>query len=296
MKKLVLCLSLTLLLCFSSYGVQEPEFGRAINLNHPLADGLVGLWILNEGIGNIANDLSPNSNTGTLYGFLHPAGPNSGWHPSPWGQHLRFDGWQDYVLTSDIPQVNTHQFLTVCVRFRTDILNNYNVILHKGYQNESERWGFMIGGGALGGTDDMIIVMANGANAYGYTTDNWLVAGVWYHAAMVFDGTGGINSQRLKFYIDGVQKTLIYSAGGIPTTTSSNTQGVRFGFYMDSGFGTYYWEGSIKDIWIYDRVLRPREIREIYHDPYQIFLDDDIASTWAAIQAGVSGGQVIMIQ
>lgn len=41
----------------------------------------------------------------------------------------------------------------------------------------------------------------------------------WHHYCMVFDGTVTGNSNRLKGYVDGVQKTLTFGGGSIPATT-----------------------------------------------------------------------------
>ena len=48
--------------------ILKPPKGAMLNRGHPLARGLVGCWLMNEGGGNIVNDLSGNGNTGTLIG------------------------------------------------------------------------------------------------------------------------------------------------------------------------------------------------------------------------------------
>jgi hypothetical protein len=50
----------------SSYWNTKPPVGSQINFGHPLSKGLVGCWLMNEGGGPTANDLSGNKNKGIL--------------------------------------------------------------------------------------------------------------------------------------------------------------------------------------------------------------------------------------
>ena len=44
----------------------KPPLGARLIPGHPLANGLVGCWLMNEGSGNKVYDLSGNGNSGTL--------------------------------------------------------------------------------------------------------------------------------------------------------------------------------------------------------------------------------------
>ena len=46
----------------------KPPIGATLDKSHPLADGLVGAWLMNEGGGLVAHDLSGNGNDGTFGG------------------------------------------------------------------------------------------------------------------------------------------------------------------------------------------------------------------------------------
>jgi len=50
--------------------VLKPVRGIRLNKSHPLARGLVGYWLLNEGSGNKVFDLSGNGKTGTINGTI----------------------------------------------------------------------------------------------------------------------------------------------------------------------------------------------------------------------------------
>ena len=92
MKKLLTILMLICLFAGSVSGQwiwqQKPMLGQQIN--HLKAKGLVGYWLMNEGLGNVVNDLSGNNNPGTLVADTH-------WVPGKFGPCLSFDGTGDYV-------------------------------------------------------------------------------------------------------------------------------------------------------------------------------------------------------
>jgi hypothetical protein len=70
------------------WNMTKPPLGAKINFAHPLAKGIVGCWLLNEGMGDKVYDLSGNGNTGTLANFSHPATVTSGWNPGKFGKTL----------------------------------------------------------------------------------------------------------------------------------------------------------------------------------------------------------------
>ena len=73
-------------------GVMKPLFGTPLNLGHPLAQGLVGSWLLNEGSGNKAYDSSGQVNHGTLVNISNPPTSTSGWAAGAYGGGLLFNG------------------------------------------------------------------------------------------------------------------------------------------------------------------------------------------------------------
>lgn len=70
-------------------------------------------------------------------------------------------------------------------------------------------------------------IIRNPLNTYGFAT-NVLPLNTWTHVAMVFDGTRPSNAQRLRLYINGVQRTLTFS-GTIPSRTEQNNTPLKIG-------------------------------------------------------------------
>ena len=90
--------------------ILKPPKGAMLNRGHPLALGLVGCWLMNEGGGNIVNDLSGNGNTGVF------VGDGVSWSAGKYGPGISLAGSDDYVslgtnacILGSIPQ-----FTVVC--------------------------------------------------------------------------------------------------------------------------------------------------------------------------------------
>ena len=92
----------------------------------------------------------------------------------------------------------------------------------------------------------------------GITATGLLSAGVWGPWAMVFDGAGATNDDRLKIYFDGSsQGALTFGNGDIPTTMPDAGAAV-----VEIGKHNYF-DGVIDDVRIYDRVLSSAEITSV---------------------------------
>ena len=59
-------------------GIQKPLLGKQINWSNPLAKGLVGCWVMNEGSGLFVNDYSGNGIHFTMQGTTLPAWSDNG--------------------------------------------------------------------------------------------------------------------------------------------------------------------------------------------------------------------------
>lgn len=64
-------------------------------------------------------------------------------------------------------------------------------------------------------------IIRNPTNTYGYA-NNVLPLNTWTHIAMVYDGNQNTNANKLKLFINGVQRTLTFS-GTIPSRTENNS-------------------------------------------------------------------------
>jgi len=90
----------------------------------------------------------------------------------------------------------------------------------------------------------------------------------WYHVAVVFDGGGAANADRLKFYVDGLQLTLNFPATAIPTSLINSTAPFQIGGNTDLG---RHLPGQIAEVRAYNRALRSDEIVQDYQVPLAPF-------------------------
>jgi hypothetical protein len=119
-------------------------------------------------------------------------------------------------------------------------------------------------GGAGGGDNDDIYCSVNTGSgaAAGYSTGDIISTGTSYHCAMVFDGGGAANADRLKLYIDGSEQTLTFS-GTIPATRQENADDIILGANISAAGREF--DGTINDVRIYNRALSEDEINDIYN-------------------------------
>lgn len=101
------------------------------------------------------------------------------------------------------------------------------------------------------------IMPSSGANAV--TTAGSFPSNAWNHLAFVFDGTGAANTDRLKLWVNGVQKTLSFT-GTIPALPGDNTGACYIGTF-DSNVPNTFLKGTVDDLVIITgRALTQSEI------------------------------------
>jgi len=89
------------------------------------------------------------------------------------------------------------------------------------------------------------------------TTD--LAAGTWYHIAVVYDDSD--TGQEVKIYINASENATDSYSGGMTDATTAN---FAIGSEYNAGSATRPYDGLIDEVAIFDRVLSPAEVTEIY--------------------------------
>lgn len=114
-------------------------------------------------------------------------------------------------------------------------------------------------------SDELIIYVAtsliDAGVTFGLTTDANLVTGTWYHLVLIYDGTLSGNANRLKLYINGVQKTLSFT-GTIPASLQNSSADLKFGKF--GGSLTRYFNGAFDEASIASRAWTAAEVAELY--------------------------------
>lgn len=214
----------------------KPAPGAQIDYSHPLARGLVGCWLFNEGSGVRANDLA-QVNNGVLTGGCTRD-----------GQSLLFNGSSGYVDAGAGKSLAVTGDQTLVARIQNSIAN----------------WGRIINRMAIGSPYPgyQFILWTDGRLAYGceggwvQSTSSWN-DGRWHD--VVVSQKGGVAS----FYGDGRSDGV--AAAGIPTDGGVNLYIGRW----SSG----YFTGRIQYSLIYNRALTPSEVAQLAAEPYCMIAD-----------------------
>ena len=116
--------------------------------------------------------------------------------------------------------------------------------------------------------------LSGGVSSDGSTTNvasgaTTLVAGTWYHAVMVY-----VPSTSVTLYLNGVQDAQITTT--IASSLFDSTAPVWWGLRNDSTTTSFYFDGRIDDVRVYDRAITEAEIeiltarRRIAYEPAQL--------------------------
>lgn len=135
---------------------------------------------------------------------------------------LKLDGVDDVVEISQSDFLNNTKAYTFESWVKVNSWKNtWDVVMNKRVDNNNRV------GMELGNSQGQIYVhVCNGNNTYG--SFSGFPVNEWVHVAVVYDGTKVGNSQRLKFYMNGAEKTLAYT-GTIPAATPTISNPLTLG-------------------------------------------------------------------
>lgn len=243
-----------------SWGALKPPVGTQLDRGHPLAFGLRGAWLLNEGGQRLVN-LADGRPSSTAVGS--PA-----WRQGPSGPALQINDGQ-YVPLQDVDL----DYCTIVARARSTDATNEGVLCCKNFDGSNVPYALSIrdGTSVIDGFS-----FYNGAwQRSGTNTVDYRNEGRDRTFGGSFDGT------NLRFWVDGqVRSTTTIAATVLP----KNNNPLDLGTYRNNG-----WEfgGRVEWLLLYDRALNPAEMRALHADPFQLFAPP----TWRRYYDAVGGGE-----
>jgi hypothetical protein len=204
-----------------------------------------------SGSGTTVNDISPNTNNGTL-------GTGIGFDTEY--KAFTFDGTANGKITgthnfgADTSPVLTMSFWMK----RTTVVGNYDYIATIGTST----------------TGQMIGLTSNPSHQFnfgnfgdGVITEEPILLNQWYHVTLVANGEAAFNSTNFKPYINGKEPKLSNYGGG-STTTLTGTQ-LTLGTNTNSGDA---FNGSIANFRLYSKALNADQVKELYDYQKDYFL------------------------
>ena len=244
----------------ASLGVRSLNYGAPVNGAAPLNRGLLAWWqVLPQRLGgSTLQDLTgrfPIALTG-----LGASSATQGWgatrRPGGYGElRLNNDGGTVQGSAGPMLPLNSAPALTLA-GWATQTTLNVREYLWTKYTSATVEWLLYTW------TDAFFYVEFTSSIYTGFEYVSGVTAGGWYHLAVVFQGSGATNPDRIKIYVNGQPKSLIF-AGTIPAVWPNvGTQPVLLGRH--AGASTFPWHGAVDDWRIWLRALSASEVMELY--------------------------------
>lgn len=236
---------------------QKPPIGAKLNYGHPLAKGLIGCWLFNEGSGNKVFDYSGNGNHGTITNVAAQSA-TSGWNAGPDGAALLFDGSNDTAL---IPESLTlsPECITVFERVKFNAFTNtFNSLWTK--QKTSSPYG---SAHLVKNTGKIALYIRDTAVTdyhYDGTGTHTLSTGQWYNLSFTYD------KQKAIGYVNCEVDGIINAAGKGLSVVSTTTD-----FNGSTAYASRCFNGLLSEVLIYNRALSAAEIAYLNAFPYCMF-------------------------
>lgn len=230
--------------------IMKPPVGARLNVNHPLAQGLVGAWLFNEGGGLRAYDASLRRNHGTLAN-------GATWVETQYGQAVNLDGTNDEISigTGNGLSGNDLSFVAL-IRIDTFSGGGLARLIEK---NEAGDNGYSIDTSSAAG-NTLRFYSQNGSGGAVVAPGGSLATGTWYVVA----GSYAENTKAGVLYINGKQVAAGTLSGGL-----GNHSAVPLTLGGRAGDTLRQWDGQLVYVYLYDRALPPAVFRSLYVDPYQ---------------------------
>jgi len=244
-----------------AYGVEVRNSDYAVfsSINENISQNLVGYWKMNESTwaGNTGEIINSANN------YNHGVAVNGATtSDSPFKYGGQFNGTSSWANLGDITQLNgVNQFTVSTWVMQTNVTRSERAF-HKATDTNND---ISLAPFYTSLQQRIYVEVGNASNSFGY----WNAAGVvqnntWYHMAMVYNGTLTSNSNRLKLYVNGVQRTLVFS-GTIPATTANlSSRNAAVGATLNSGVASNWLSGKIDELRVYNVALSDQHVQNLY--------------------------------
>jgi len=229
---------------------------------------LVGLWLFDDGSGNVVSDSSGNGNNGTVSG-------NFKWDTGKFGGCIVAPGTGSINVPVS-PSLNTvTEAMTIAAWFRVDAASDTGIrrqnafLLEDQSNTEPVPDGFSFRIWTTRGLSPGI---------YGQTK---LQQGRWYHVAGTYDGS------QMTLYIDGVAEKEVKSDAGVVIDGKWSGNVGTPGDILQLKYASESLTGGIDEVVLLNRALTASEVKELMVGALTTTAVDahaKLATTWAAIK------------
>jgi hypothetical protein len=230
-----------------------------LNRAYPLASGLIGAWIFNEGLGTNVYDSSGNNHTG-LFSFSSSVlwnPPNN--PPGLFGPNLLFDGLSGNINCGKFPNPITFS-ISCWFNISNIYLNDFSTLVGAKDSAATANWCEL--DITYEGAQVYLYYQNGAATNYLATSSTTINENQWYHIVATVNPTG-----TGTLYLNAVSQQ--FGAGGSGGTTAP-AENLHIGSAGDYTGGQFF-PGFIDNVMIWNRVLSQTEARELYENPFAMY-------------------------
>lgn len=224
-----------------------------IDKTNPFYNGLIGYYRFDEGVGTTLYNHADSTLIGNLsLSSFTMTGKTSNWSATEFGGGLAFDGSLDRVTNSTSHTMTYTDNLTICAWYTPTVIDNSARVVGKR-------------GNGNGTFMPMLLVNCaniSGCNVWeaGTAAVTWMKPNDLYFGVGVWDGTKG----EVRHYLNGVYCGVwVYS----PNTTTSSNGEWTIGCRRRNSTYEGYFNGTVSEVRMYNRVLTQNEITALYEYP-----------------------------
>jgi hypothetical protein len=231
--------------------ILKPPLGTHHLWGHPLSQGLIGHWIMNEGSGVTVYDQSPYGNHGALSGSVT-------WGTGKFGHALSYDAGANGVVTAGAGTVTTFDDLpatTFAAWVYPTSIGSEEAIIYKVVAGGTNGKGLF-----LGATNAIRFFVDRATDSTAVSAVDIMMLNEWQHVAATW-----VTGTAPQLFRNGVEVAYVSQAVGAGALVTEATGGITIG--NRDGLNIQF-NGLIDDARVYDRALTPGEINWLYTDPF----------------------------
>jgi len=233
-------------------------------------ESLIGLWLFDEGEGEVLKDLSGNGNDGQIVGAK--------WVGGKFGKALEFNG-SGYVEVPASDSLNSiEKEITVLAWVQVKNWANWARVVARGnWTPAMDRYQFLLLlGGSMGDIGFCVSIKGERAKYAGRPV---LKMNQWHHVAGTSDG------QQVKLYIDG---EFIGSSGSAAPINKVNDEPLTIGCGYANNSRASFFSGDIDEVAIFNKALSQEEIKGLMSGLEQLVLavepGSKLTTVWGEIK------------
>ena len=217
---------------------------------------------IGEGVNNFSDDVSGYNNNGTCKGM----NPGCNYTTGKYANGMGFDGSNDYVDAGSAASLDNLGPLTFSAWIYPNSLagDEFFVIAKPGDGGACEGCRQLQVGDFFGNSDQLIFYSkrADSSVDIAQSVNNTITTGSWQYIVGTWDG-----SNAPKLYKNGAEVSYASQAAGTGALNSDAGQNMTIG---SRGAGNFF-NGTIDEVRIYNRVLSANEIQQLYMSNLQKF-------------------------